>query len=454
MSRVLKERLKTICLWSYQNQGTPIRLLFGLFRRNIQISDEVVRERLFVPDRLILSDGDKVYWVVPKGSEHYGPLWNEAFQGLRKILSGSADLKKTSEDWGSVSQRRGYMIDFGYALNPELVSWFLGIGDIPPDVPDIRKVMVRSDIVDESMKTYYIYGSDNSVFISGPIRSDKVQNLDPIIKTFKKEEAKYRQYVSFIGSKIDKVTGADPDVLYVVTGDPKYWSYYDFTAKAPVRAENDEVLANILLGAAEMDRYNRSTDAAGTRQFNYSSNIYRYHQDGYLSYRYLGNSDSTGKGDIGAALPNAYKFVARISELNDIPGEIVLTSVKEIKQGIYEVTFDYRLSGMPVRFDVKARDGKEGNLSNAITIQVSSKRVLKCDWLLKDLIQGTKGNYNDRLMDLLDNIGLKFSELSIQELYSGYLIDNVEDQTINPMLLIRMKDQRLINTRMIPQKGD
>ena len=160
MSRLIRERIKTVCililivagllqvgiLLGYQNQGTPISFLLGLFKEKAPISGTTAREKLFVPDALVLSDEGKSHWILDKNSVFYNDLWDEAKQGLYKIASGTAGLKASDEKWGDVVAKRGFIIDFGYMMMPELLEWFLGISEKAQELArdtmrDVREAM-------------------------------------------------------------------------------------------------------------------------------------------------------------------------------------------------------------------------------------------------------------------------------------------------------------------------
>ena len=469
MSRKVKERLKTICifilivagalqvgiLWGYQSQGTPISFLLGFFNRETPISDAVAREKLFIPDRLILSDGGLSHWIIERNSDFYDGLWDEAKQGLVGIASGAVSLKVSSEKWGDLAEKRGFIIDFGYTMKPELLNWFLGVSEKNQELPDVYKLMVKPDIVNENTSTFYIYTSDDRVYISEPISYEgRVNNLEDILLTVsEKETQNYRNYHTFRGDKIDETMSAEPDVLYVV-GSPKYWPYFEYSIKPPAKGKREDELAEIVLGN-EKDRYNKSYNE-DTIQFSYGDNIYRYYTDGFLTYRYLGSTDSSGNGEIGKALLNAYKFVARINDLSETTADIVLTAVEDNQQGIYSFRFDYRLKGMPVKMEMSMKDDKGKDLSHAINIQANDDRVLKCEWLLRDFVQGIKRDYNDRFldMDLLRLTGIAFEEMYIKDMRSGYYIDSTYVKSIKPKLLIDMKDKSNFQIEMPPEKGD
>lgn len=469
MGREARERLKTVLifilifsgilqvgiLWSYQSQGTPTDFLSALFRRTPRISDEDVRQALFVPDRLILSGGEMSHWIMPKNSIEYNTLWDEAVQGLTMILSGKASLFRTDEEWGSITERLGYMIDFGYDISPGLLSWFLGTRIAVQEFPDVRKVMVKRDIVDESLATYYIKSDNGLVYASGPIRNEKALKLGSIInKLLGEDNPELRNYYTFGGSNIAEPMGAEPDVLYI-SGAPRYWAYYEYNITPPAKAENEDELAEILLGT-DKDRYNRTTGSDNTIQFSFVNSFYEYHSNGYLSFNYLGTAESPGVGGVGNALLNTYKFVAGIKGLLGSTADIAITSINEskINQGVYEIGFDYRVGGMPVMVNIDLKSGTAGKLSHAISIIADGKRVLKCDALLKDFVQGQKSGYNDRFIDLLGQSGMGYKDMNIKDMCSGYCIDSPDIEVLRPALFINSKDGENIKLDMTPEKGD
>lgn len=470
MSRFTKEHLKSIIiyiliitgllqvgiLWNYQNQGTPTGFLSGLFSRERPISGEVARSRLFVPDRLILSDGDKSHWIMKKGRDGYDELWEEIVEGLLKIGSEKSELAEAGEEWGVVAEKRGYIIDFGFVVEPELLRWFLGAGYKPVNVPAFQKLMVKRDIIDENTAAYYFYGKDGKVYVSPSIQIAKAANFKKMLQAVSAKSAtEYREYYTFRSGKIGKVND-EPDILYVSSA-PKYFPYNEYMAKLPVKAEKKEELAAAILGN-EKGRYNNSTDGENTIQFTYGSNIYRYYADGYLTYRFLGNADISGKGDVGEALLNAYKFVAKIKDFNGSNVDLVLAHAKEAKQGVYEFCFDYRLDGMPVKMEAEMKDGSGRKLSHAVSIQADVKRVLSCDWIIRDFMQDGKKYFNDRFTDLLNNSGYVFRDMSISDIrsgyYCGYNSDPAYDESLKPMLLIGMKGREDVYLEMTPEKGD
>lgn len=456
------ERLKTVCililliagitqvgiLWSYQSRGTPTGFLYGLLGidKSPQISDEIVRERLFAPDRLIISDGSFSYWVVRDNEKKYSALWDEAKQGLYKIISGDAALTRTESAWSDAAMKRGIIIDFGFAMESRLMSWFLGVVDPSHDLADIRKVMINRDITDESISVFYICTGNGTVYASERIRYEGAESMADIISAVSRTS---REYTSFGGGRIAKEND-EQDVLYVVA--PRYWKYSSYTMSSPVAQDDEDELASILLGNKK-DRYNISRIRGNIVQFSYSDDVYRYYADGYMTYRYLESADTSGKGQSGKALFNAYQFISEIYNQIRIPTDIALTSVEELSNGVYQFGFDYKIGGLPVRVDIESKDG-DGRMKHAIVIQADIKRVLKCDWLLKEFMRGSSGNFDERFNYLLQSSGIDFRNLSIQDIYPCYFVGSPDTELLNPVLMFITKNQGDIPIEMIPEEGD
>ncbi len=456
------ERLKTICililliagitqvgiLWNYQSQGTPTGLFYGLIgiSKAPQVSDDMLREKLFLPDRLILSDGSSSYWIVGDNVKSYSALWDETKQGLSQIFYGDAKMNKVSENWAEVAAKRGILIDFGFTMSTDLLSWFLGIVNPSHELADVRKLLINRDITDETVSIFYVLGNDGTVYKSSLIRYDEAVKLEEIIRSVSQIS---RGYTSLGGSNLKKENDA-PDVLYAVA--PKYWRYSSFSVKSPVKVSDDDDLASIILGF-EKDRYNMSKMSGNIIQFNYGDNVYRYYEDDYMTYRYLENAYTSGKGQVGKALLNTYQFISDIYDDMQMTADIALTSVEELSSGVYHFGFDYKVAGMPVKIDIETKDGNGSRLLHAIDVQADTKRVLKCDWLLKGFDNITINNYDDRFNILLASLEMSFSEINIQDIYSCYFIDSPSVELLKPSLLIRTKGRGDIPIKMIPEEG-
>ena len=113
----MKERLKTVLiivlvltgllqvgiLWSYQSQGTPFSFLLALFNSDIQVSDETIREKLFVPEKLVISNGENDYWIIAENHDYYDRFLDEVFSGLSGIAEGNVELSVSGRKMGGHS---------------------------------------------------------------------------------------------------------------------------------------------------------------------------------------------------------------------------------------------------------------------------------------------------------------------------------------------------------------
>lgn len=468
MSREIKERIKTILiyililtgilqvgiLWSYQNQGAPISFLERLFSNDIQISNAAVREALFVPDRIVVSDGEysSSHWIITQKDEFYNGFWNEARAGLMKIADGKVRLTASAEAWDDIVEKQGFLVDFRYTLEPELLGWFLGTGDPPRDMPAFRKVMIKRDIINNNIGTFCIYGTDGLVYTSSPIRYEYAVNLtNAINKLYNDDSMSSRRYYSLAGSNIQKEDD-EPDVLYSAVS-PRYWPYPVLSADPPDITVMKDSLDDIILGS-DAGRYNKFMYNENIIQFTYGSNIYRYYTDGYLKYRFLGSAEQKSGTKAADALLHAYQFVARIEEIYDSEAELKLTDVRKRAGGIYEFGFDYRIGGMPVRTYVEMKDGNGNILRHAVTILADSNRVLECDWFIRNFRQTGAGMYNDRMLELLGKEKMLFEDIKIRRIDIGFYIGKKQKGAIEPALVIETKDNGLAVLDLLPEEGD
>lgn len=461
----MRERLKTVLiivlvltgllqvgiLWSYQSQGTPFSFLLALFSSDIQVSDETIREKLFVPEKLVISNGENDYWIIAENHDYYDRFLDEVFSGLSGIAEGNVELRVSGEKWEDIVTRRGIIVDFGFTLEPDLLGWFLGTGSPVQDIPRFSRLVARRDIIREDTGTFYIRGADGTVYSTGSVRYGQAANLTNVISKLEEgSRNRYRRYKTLSGSKLNK-PGDEPDILYVVAS-PRYWPYRIVSADLPAEADNEETLAKTILGEEE-GRYNKYTYDGDMVQYTYGSNIYRYYSDGYLTYRYLGSAD-TSRVKASEALMNAYKFIARANGPQGQEAEIVLSSVERKAGGVYEFGFDYRIGGLLVRTEYETKDGSGSKLEHAIRILADSKRVLECDWLIRSFRTERTRNYNDRLLELLAEENILLRDINISRINAGYYILSSQDKMLEPALVVRAREGYTVYLDMIAEEGD
>ena len=153
------------------------------------MSNESIRENLFVPNRLVVSNGENDYWIISENQDFHGKFFSEVVAGLSKIATGSTQLSVSDEKWESIVTRRGIIVDFGFSMEPDLLGWFLGTGSPVQDIPRFSKLMVRRDIVREDMGTIYIRSADGTVYSTDQVRFEQAANLSNVINRLEEGRA-------------------------------------------------------------------------------------------------------------------------------------------------------------------------------------------------------------------------------------------------------------------------
>ena len=467
MRHISKERIKSIAitsllitsliqvgiLWGYQSQGTPTNFLRGIFGwQNQAMTDDSAREKLFTPDRLIISNGERSHWLISRQNALFKLITDEAGVYLKDIAGGNLARSKPSEDWGSISSKQGFILEFKTAIGPDMLKWFTGISKVSGDAPVVLKMMIKPDSIDESLSEVYILGPNGELGSYSVNSVERLQSMQEMLTVFEDGVDSYRNYISIRDNNFDSEMPFAPDVLFIVKS-PGVWPYYQLEAAVPARLTNDNELADIMLGS-EKDRYNKN-EYEGFLQYTNTENMYKVYDNGYLSYKYLADASLSEKGGIGDALMKAYVFISRLDKLTNMKADIYLSGVDYSHQGFYRFMFDYRFNDLPVFVDLKSKVIDGGSAENAITINVSSKRVLRCDWILRDFSQGAKQSYRDYFLEIMEYYGISYTGMKIKSITTGYYLNSADMHEMDPSLVIQEKDKASVQTYLMPVgKGD
>lgn len=464
MRHFSKERIKSIViagllitsliqvgiLWGYQSQGTPTDFFKGIFGwQPPELSDDAAREKLFTPYRLIVSNGNSSHWLISRQDSLFEQINHEADGYLKEIAEGNLKRSKPlEEDWGDISSKQGFTLEFKTAIKPDLLKWFTG-SKVSVDTPSVLKMKIIPDSVDESTGEIYILGSDGGLSEYSVSNVERPQSMKDMLSAYEDKNTS-RNYSSIRDSKLDTAMPFDPDVLYIARS-PEFWSYCQLRTAVPIRLASDNELTDIMLGS-EKDRYIK-TVSKGLTQFSTTENIYKVCDDGYLSYKYLADTSLSDKGGIGEALLTAYLFINRLDGLTNMKTDIYLSGIDDTHQGFYRFMFDYRFNDMPVFINLQTEGNYGGKTVNAITIDASSKRVLQCDWILREFSQGAKQQYNDRFFEAMQ--GINYSGMKISDITAGYYLDSANMNIIDPSFVIQERDKDTVQAyRMLAGKGD
>lgn len=472
MLHVNKERIKSIVLialfvisliqvgilWSKQSHRLPISFLTGIFGRpQIEVSDELTRNELFIPYRLIISNGEYSHWIIDRKNQLYTPFWNEVKSYLTQIASGDlSPIADAGETWGDITSKRGFVFEFKAGIRPDLLKWFLGDPNSDAEVPTVNKIMVIPDNSDESINTIYVYDMNNTnkkvyKYQSSGVSRDK--SFKETLSVFdNKSQSTYRNYYTIHDNNMEKGWDIEPDILYV-SSSPSFWQYNLINCSVPGSIRSKDALAEALLGN-QKERYQQKEYNDGTIQFNIEENLYKIYPSGILEYKYYSGADSGIRDDIGAALLNAYGFIKKVESLTGTQADIYLSGISPPQNGAYKFTFDYMINGFPVHIDL-ASAGSVGEISNAITIEANSKRVLNCQLIIRDFSAAGKNKYYDRFTDVMSDSKIDKKQVHIKDMGVGYIISSIDDKQLAPYMVLENKGTQGLITKKLPeQKGD
>lgn len=479
VNRIGREKIKTAILvlllaasfvqigilWGDQSHSFPFNFLLGIFKSSsaeILASDNAAREELFVPFRVIATDGTEEHWYINRQDQYYSKLWNNTKQVLKSIAGKApVSINQDPVDWGTIVSQKGFVFEFKANFTGKLLSWSLGISG---EMPAARKIMIMPDVDDKTKLEVYIcsmqaddsyktlkYLADRDLWSLSPEDDDKLY-------TELSENKKYvnSNFSLFKEVNFDKRAGL-PDVP-IVFNPPKFRQYYGIQAETPANVKNiggknaDEDLANVILGN-KIDSYNRESflDSA---QFKNLDSIYTIYRSGLLDYKYIRAQDGAKNADITASLMNAYRFMSNIRRITNTKGELYLSSVDENKTGGYVFKFDYLINGNPVYYNMDI-DGGLTHIDSAVKIVADSENVLRCTWMLQDFrITGNSNEYNVYFLDIAEAEVLK--NTFINDINVGYVVKSESSLEIEPAMIVEKFEKSgsgIFDIKM-PKKGD
>ena len=469
MKHINRERIKSIVLialfvisliqvgilWSKQSHRLPISFLTGIFARpQVPVSDEITRDELFIPYRLVISNGESSHWVIDKRNPIYNPLWDEVKSYLSDIADGNLPQPAAGmTNWGDITSKKGFAFDFKIGIKPDLLKWFLGKPNSTADIPSVYKIMILPDSINENVNSMYICDPNGKVYKYQPKDYKRKKSFFESLSTVDgSHNNTYREYITMHDSNSEGKLNVVPDALYVVT-QPPFWSYSTISCSVPDSISNEDGLAEALLGN-QKERYQKSNYADGTIQFNIKENLYKIFPGGILEFKNFSEPDSGSGENVGAALLNAYGFIKKAASLTDSRADLFLSGL-DFVNGRYTFTFDYMINGYPVYIDLASASPQDKPATRAITIEASSKRVFYCKYVIRNFAAVAKHNYHDRFLEIMADSNVNYQQVQIKDMGVGYVINSVEDKQLEPyMVLENVSLPELITKKLPEQKGD
>lgn len=471
MCRMYKEKIKSLILvvllatsiiqvgilWHYQNHGLPIRFFMTIFGSSDLTSskaDDIARDKIFSPYRIVLSNGNESHWIVDRNSDLYNKLWDDGKEYLKDILGSKQPQQVlSSEAWGDLVIKKGVTFEFRSDIPLDLLKWFLNIQDVSGDEPAAmyKMIIVADNSTGQNSNTLYIKDNNNVYQYTG-FRADSSltsANFESILKKIDEDRNSNSREYSVI-KELYNDKSYSPDIL-CVTRLPKTRRYNSINCSIPDKILDQEQIADIVLGN-EQNSYGRYVNNNNTIVFKNLDSIYRIYSYGLLEYRYIPGNDISDKGSISAAFANAYRSINGIMKVLDSEGQIYLSNVRESREtNSYKFTFDYIIDDTPIFLNFESK-GKDGNaIKNGIVVEATAKRVLKIDWMLKDFKYGKeKDNYNLDFVVNIDNAGAAgILSFPVKDAGVSYVIETDTAEELEPVWFVQKEDGSIHNVRLL-----
>ncbi|MCX8130857.1 MAG: hypothetical protein N3I35_12235 [Clostridia bacterium] len=462
---IMTSILQVGILWSYQDYGFPINF-FGRNTVPEDISDEHAAKSLFLPFRIVLSEGsgdsdkdEPSRWIIGNNKDtDYIKLWGETKQYLKNSLSISQKPSLMSiSEWGRLAiQERVVIFEFKTVVGQNLYSWLLDVDSISNDSPkEVFKIMVAP-----WQNSGMLYISDNVKVYAYNLSIDE-KNLigyEDIINRYSgnndKNLRKYNFFKEFDPKSKHRNNFSD-DVLVITKG--QYSNIKDAYSNIPERLnvpktytqEQVDQIASAVLGAGK-DGYDRTIDSSNNSiEFKTQNKIYKLYKNGYLEYKYLTEIQESDKGEIKEALVNTYRLLNGIKALVSEESSVYLSGIRASK-GAYLFDFDYMVDGIPITFIYQ--EAGQDMVKPAITVEANSKDVLSCTAYLKSFEQeNTESVYNVYFSEMLDELYKNYKEFKndktteIKDIRISYSVKaNQASQQIRPVWVLETSDKKFI----------
>lgn len=471
-------------LWSSQSGSFPIYFLSAFFsgsKAASQTSIEDSKGEFMLPSRLVISTGfDEDHYIIPNGSQDYNTLWNGAKLYLVQALDNKPRKIETfTEDaWGTLVANKPYTFEFKTQIPIEIIKWLLNLKSSAGEgLNGIYKIVICPDDPDNNYSdTIYIrdqkniYTYDLSDFKGNALSKaefDRIYNNqkeNPHAKDYQLaiekfrvknfEEAPIKISQDLLGPYIQTSTETYPNITCVpfagLEDDVYHMSDYEQISKE-------------LFGESRND-YDYDEDINGSAVFKKADSVYRLYKNSVLEYKFTGKQGTTEKPDILEAYKKAVKFILDHNRENGFMSNlsIYLKSIEQNQSSIV-FNFDYGLSlgnekgEIPIIMKNYEIPGSSKQIDSSISIEVSSKRVVHCEWLaLKFKVDKEVKGYEWNFVDMHTKVFEQYKELEKEELSATdfgiyYILSypKAHQNLITPSFVLYTKDGRYD----IPMKG-
>ncbi|HEY9061359.1 MAG TPA: hypothetical protein VIO64_12775, partial [Pseudobacteroides sp.] len=450
------------------------------------------KENLFLPSRVIVSESFHTNsWIIDKNDTSFFPkLYADMKLYLADILT-KAEIRSnkvsplTEEIVLKFMETPFVAFEFSTSINSSMLPWLLdfsGVNIINKEISGIKKVIIVPNltneedscsikIIDEIGKKVFQY----SLSFKGNTGKKWYQGMIGELNRKNSPYSKYSMVNEGISSASNNIIGIPRDMLLLVPQSSKFSTFKNYSCKSPdefiipeldrqnknedIISQRKKELAQKVL-KSEADSFLSSVDV-NSATFRNVGNTYKVHDSGLLEYHYLQTEGNVNKGGLDEAFEKVTEFIGSKLDLVIKPEtidsqhsepelEIYFSGLVE-ERDRYRFTFDYRLDGTPVYF---YSQNKENNKhTSAIIIEATDKRVLDCEWIIKEFIHRGDKEYNLLFADLKDSLSQVRPDIeSIKDVHPCYEVQlDANIQELKPLwLMITEKKERFIQ-KMVPK---
>jgi hypothetical protein len=471
---ILTSVIQVGILWDFNFHGLPFNFLkaFKVSSNIVPSNVKKMESELFNPKRIIVSTGAyQSNWVVTKDGdtqEIYKALWNDAEIYIGKLIAGEGieNYSMVDNKWSDIVTSKSISIEFDTPLSQDLVGYFLSSKVKNESGPDFVKLVI-SPWENESynVNTIYLLDSNNHVYkynIALGKNNLRLEDYDSDIEKLNKMQSQQviRNYMVFSESKLRMPFTIRPDMLVSAYGN-KYDKLNQISVSIPdnFHITQDTKLSDIesrfssIIGS-DGDSYDIFTDTNSTVILKNLDNLYRLYSNGILEYKKTGKLVNE-RGSKVQAYKNAMQFIGKVGL---IPSnvQVYLSNVEEGKDS-YKFTFNYKVSDIPLYFNVNLNNKSTEKVNNAIVIESNSNSTLSCWWVLRnvDVLKDKKNQYNVNSSDILDTTFTQYTDLkqskdfSIDDIQIGYLLSDIGTGTrVDPKGIVIAGNKKMYDVKL------
>lgn len=447
---ILTSVIQVGILWDINFHGLPFNFIkvFKASTYTVTTNIEKIQNDLFNPKRIIVSTGAyQSNWVVSKDGDTqdiYKALWDDAKIYIEKLVTGDG-IENTSmvdNKWSDIVTSKSISIEFDTPLSQDVAGYFLHAKVKNESGPDFVKLVISPwENESYSVNTIYLLDSNNRVYkynIALGQKNLRVEFYEAAIEKLEKMQNQQiiRNYMVFSESKLKMSFTIRPDMLVSAYGN-KYDKLNQINVSIPdsfkvtqdTRLNDIESRFSSIIGS-EGDSYDIFTDTNSTVILKNMDNLYRLYSNGVLEYKKTGKFINE-KGSKIQAFKNTMSFIGRVG-LVPSNVQVYLSNVEEGKDS-YKFTFDYKVSNLPLYFNVNLNSKSNEKVNNAIVIESNGNSALSCWWIVRnvDVLKDKKNQYNVNSSDILDSTFAKYPDLkqnkdiSINDIQIGYMVPDI-----------------------------